>query len=36
MIRWNKEGIPHKGWEYVGMEDLDEDIHPGEGIPYEQ
>lgn len=34
--RWNKQDIPHKGWEYVGMEDLGEDPFPGEEIQYEQ
>lgn len=29
MLRWNKLDIPHKGWEYIGMEDLGEDIYPG-------
>ena len=22
MARWNQEGIPHKGWRYVGVEDV--------------
>ena len=36
MLRWNKADIPHKGWEYIGMEDLGEDVYPGDPIPYEQ
>jgi hypothetical protein len=36
MVRWDRTGIPHKGWNCVGMEDLGEDIMPGEDIPYEQ
>lgn len=36
MLRWNKSDIPHKGWEYIGMEDLGEDVIPGDPIPYEQ
>ena len=36
MLRWNKADIPHKGWEYIGMEDLGEDAYPGDSIPYEQ
>lgn len=36
MARWNKPDIPHKGWEYIGMEDLGEDAFPGEEIKYEQ
>ena len=36
MARWNKADIPHKGWEYIGMEDLGEDIHYGEEVQYEQ
>lgn len=34
MLRWNKADIPHKGWEYIGMEDLGEDAYPGDSIPY--
>lgn len=34
--RWNKPDIPHKGWEYVGIEDLGEDAFSGEEIEYEQ
>lgn len=36
MIRWDKAEIPHKGWKYLGMEDLGEDLVPGESIKYEQ
>ena len=36
MPSWDKPGIPHKGWEYVSMEDLGEDIRSGESIPYER
>lgn len=36
MFRWNKPDIPQKGWEYIGMEDLGEDVYPGEAIPYER
>jgi hypothetical protein len=36
MLRWNKLNIPHKDWEYIGMEDLSEDVYPGDPIPYEQ
>lgn len=36
MARWDRPGIPHKGWEYIGMEDLGEECCPGEEIPYEQ
>ena len=35
-MRWDKADIPHKGWKYVGMEDLGEDVYPGDPIPYEQ
>ena len=36
MIRWNKADIPHKGWKYIGIEDLGEDVYLGEEIRYEQ
>lgn len=36
MARWNKKDIPHKGWKYIGIEDLGEDVYPGEEIRYEQ
>lgn len=32
-MRWNKPDIPHKGWEYIGMEDLGEDVYPDKPIP---
>lgn len=36
MLQWNKAGIPHKGWEYIGIEDLGENICLDEDIEYEQ
>lgn len=30
MTRWNKADVPHKGWKYIGIEDLGEDVYPGE------
>lgn len=36
MARWDKPGIPHKGWSYVGVEDLGDDALLGEEIPYEE
>ena len=36
MLRWSKAEIPHKGWEYIGMEDVGENVPHGELIPYEQ
>lgn len=36
MQLWDKLGIPHKGWEYVGVEDLGENVYSGESIPYER
>lgn len=36
MTRWNKEGLPHKGWEYVDVVDLAEYTEPGDPIPYEK
>ena len=35
MVRWNKRGIPHKGWKYIGIEDIGEDVYLGEKIKYE-
>lgn len=32
MLRWDKKGIPHKGWRYLGVEDLGENLQPGESI----
>ena len=34
MVRWNREGIPHKGWRYVDIIDLGEGLLPGEQIEY--
>lgn len=34
MARWNREGIPHKGWRYVDVIDLGEGLLPGEQIEY--
>ncbi len=36
MGEWNREGIPHKGWECVDVYDLAEDADPGDDIRYEQ
>ena len=36
MSCWSVEGVPHKGWRYVGMEDLGENALPSEDIQYEQ
>lgn len=36
MARWNKADVPHKGWKHIGIEDLGEDVYPGEEIRYEQ
>lgn len=36
MARWDKAGIPHKGWQHIGIEDLGEGIFSRENIPYEQ
>lgn len=33
MPQWNQKGIPHKGWECVGMEDLGESL---DGLDYEE
>ena len=35
-MRWDKLGLPHKGWKYIGMEDLGEDVYSGEEIEYER
>ena len=35
-MRWDRAGVPHKGWRYIGMEDLGEDAYPGDEICYEQ
>lgn len=34
MVRWDREGIPHKGWIYVDVIDLGEGLLPGEQIEY--
>lgn len=34
-MRWNKPNVPHKGWEYIGMEDLGDSVYPNDPIPYE-
>jgi len=31
---WNQEGIPHKGWRCIGIEDLGDGLGPGERIDY--
>jgi len=36
VVRWNKRDIPHKGWKYIGIEDIGEDLYPWEKIRYEQ
>jgi hypothetical protein len=36
MTRWNKANVPHKGWKYLGMEDLGENLEPDDVIKYEQ
>lgn len=36
MVRWDRVGLPHKGWRYVGIEDLGEEVMEGEDIPYEK
>lgn len=36
MANWNRPDIPHKGWRYVGIEDLGDRIPSNEEIPYEQ
>lgn len=36
MLIWDKANIPHKGWEYIGIEDLGEDKCSGEPITYER
>lgn len=36
MAHWDKPNIPHKGWTEIGMEDLGEEIEPGEEIKYKQ
>ena len=36
MNKWNKKGLPHKGWKWLRVIDLAEDTTSGETIPYEQ
>ena len=36
MARWEREGIPHKGWKEIGIEDLGEDLEFGDDVEYEQ
>ncbi len=36
MARWNQEGIPHKGWRYVGVEDVCEGAVGDDERVYEQ
>lgn len=36
MTKWNKEGLPHKGWKCLDVIDLAEYAEPGDSIPYEQ
>ena len=36
MARWEREGIPHKGWKEIGIEDLGEDLESGDDVEYEQ
>ena len=31
-MRWDKKGIPHKGWTEIGIEDLGEEVDFGEEI----
>lgn len=35
-MRWDKTGVPHKGWQYIGVEDLGEYVKDCESINYEQ
>lgn len=36
MAKWEREGIPHKGWKEMGIEDLGEDLESGDDVEYEQ
>jgi len=36
LARWEREGIPHKGWKEIGIEDLGEDLEFGDDVEYEQ
>ncbi len=35
-MRWDKSGIPHKGWQYIGVEDVGDGITCSSDIPYEE
>ena len=35
-MNWNKEGIPHRGWRCINVEDLADLVDGTEEIPYEQ
>jgi len=35
MAKWNKEGVPHKGWVCVGMEDIIDEETPADERVYE-
>ena len=35
-MRWDKKGIPDKGWTEIGIEDLGEEVDFGEEIRYER
>lgn len=36
MARWSQEGIPHKGWRYVDVEDVCEGLAGDNERVYEQ
>ena len=36
MMKWSKEGLPHKGWQCLDVIDLAENTETGDSIPYEQ
>ena len=36
MARWERQGIPHKGWKEIGVEDLGESLEFGDHVEYEQ
>lgn len=36
MARWSQEGIPHKGWRYVDVEDIFEGLSGDDERVYEQ
>lgn len=36
MARWEREGIPQKGWKEIGVEDLRESLEYGNPVEYEQ